>query len=387
MRRIFILSVFWIAVAAHAEAQSTPDRIKPYLGTDTVVVWKDAESEDRGMAIIDSGANQTNPLLLAPLAACVVPAETAIVIVKLPSLFQSPTFVEVIEGPFSGCFGTIPIEAIQFPDHAGATSSSAPSPVDHNTSPPSRPSFDCKSAKAPDEIAVCQSPDLADLDRTMAAAYQNARQKHPESLKDLKLSQAEWRKQRSKCGGDASCLHRVYQKRIADLPSEGTTMARAQPTPTSPKDEVTASDECIGRVINDIGNDLGYPVKKGELIHMLHDYEGTPEGHPLTYAVHGGGIYPADHIQLINCSIRPIKTIPYYRLVLNDTPENANDIIAQRARSALSSMMMNSADAGNAADAYVNRPDSACGKLAARAIAGDASAAELIVQSRVCQPQ
>jgi uncharacterized protein len=37
------------------------------------------------------------------------------------------------------------------------------------------PSFDCAKAKAPDEIAICGDEQLSQLDRLMAAAYDEAR--------------------------------------------------------------------------------------------------------------------------------------------------------------------------------------------------------------------
>lgn len=146
------------------------------------------------------------------------------------------------------------------------------------------------------------------------------------------------------------------------------------------------ADECRGVVIKDIpGND--YDGKAGSIVEQLHSYEGKPDGTPLTYAVHGGSVYPADHIKILNCSIRKIATDPYYDLVLNNTSENADDIIMQKAQEKLSNMGIDNADASNAAYAYAKSPQSACGKMAARAIAGDTSASEFIMSAGVCQPQ
>ena len=33
------------------------------------------------------------------------------------------------------------------------------------------PSFDCNKARLPDEIAICRTPELAELDNVIAAAY------------------------------------------------------------------------------------------------------------------------------------------------------------------------------------------------------------------------
>lgn len=56
------------------------------------------------------------------------------------------------------------------------------------------------------------------------------------------------------------------------------------------------ADECKGVVTQDIP-DNAYDGKAGTVIEQLHEYEGKPDGTPLTYAVHGGGVYPADHIR------------------------------------------------------------------------------------------
>lgn len=143
------------------------------------------------------------------------------------------------------------------------------------------------------------------------------------------------------------------------------------------------ADECKGVVTQDIP-DNAYDGKAGTVIEQLHEYEGKPDGTPLTYAVHGGGVYPADHIRILNCTIHKISTDPYYELKLNNTSENADDIIMQKAEAQLLQMGMDNADASNAAYAYAKSPDTACGKMAARAINGDQSAASLILSGGIC---
>lgn len=143
------------------------------------------------------------------------------------------------------------------------------------------------------------------------------------------------------------------------------------------------ADECKGVVTQDIP-DNSYDGKAGTVIEQLHEYEGKPDGTHLTYAVHGGGVYPADHIRILNCTIHKISTDPYYELKLNNTSENADDIIMQKAEAQLLQMGMDNADASNAAYAYAKSPDTACGKMAARAINGDQSAASLILSGGIC---
>jgi uncharacterized protein len=67
------------------------------------------------------------------------------------------------------------------------------------------PSFDCRKARLPDEIAICQSPDLAELDLTMSAGYKVLRATKGKAYAEelgrpfLKLRMA--------CGNDDQCIY------------------------------------------------------------------------------------------------------------------------------------------------------------------------------------
>jgi uncharacterized protein len=82
-------------------------------------------------------------------------------------------------------------------------------------------SFDCAKAHAPDEVAVCGDRDLSELDVEMAALW-FAWSRVPMAMG----SNAEWRdgadaflKERAHCG-DAACLRRTYEARIAALKTD-----------------------------------------------------------------------------------------------------------------------------------------------------------------------
>jgi len=77
-----------------------------------------------------------------------------------------------------------------------------------------KPSFDCTTAHASDEIAICGDPDLARADATMMAGYQNAYAVSGDP--DVRESgQAQWLRRRRACGGDRNCLKAAYATRIA----------------------------------------------------------------------------------------------------------------------------------------------------------------------------
>ena len=147
------------------------------------------------------------------------------------------------------------------------------------------------------------------------------------------------------------------------------------------------ADECRGLVVKEIPpntpDEGGSPiaVKQGTVINELHGNTGTKEGTPLTYAVHGGYVYPADHIRLLNCTIQKLseqdvqKTeqeyvklgltqeqddILRYRLKLDNTAQNADDILIQAVDDRLLHLGFSEADASNAAYAYVKAPSEAC---------------------------
>jgi uncharacterized protein len=80
-------------------------------------------------------------------------------------------------------------------------------------------SFDCAKAAKPDEIAICKSQILSDLDTQMATLY-GVRMQIPMLMGAKGAAQDEQRAflaQRSACGGNIACIQQAYLSRIAVL--------------------------------------------------------------------------------------------------------------------------------------------------------------------------
>ena len=78
-------------------------------------------------------------------------------------------------------------------------------------------SFDCKKARSEDEKAICANPELSKLDDDLAAAFKAALGLMSGDTKRIAIfrkAQAEWVKERDRCGGTASCLKNEYVRRI-----------------------------------------------------------------------------------------------------------------------------------------------------------------------------
>jgi hypothetical protein len=65
-------------------------------------------------------------------------------------------------------------------------------------------SFNCRHAKLPAEVAICQSPELRALDSEMATDYFSLDVKRPGN-------QARWLRRRNACGYNEPCLRAAYK--------------------------------------------------------------------------------------------------------------------------------------------------------------------------------
>jgi uncharacterized protein len=79
-------------------------------------------------------------------------------------------------------------------------------------------SFNCNRASTPDEVLICQRPELSELDERMSGLYFRLRN----SLvggerRRLEADQSAWLRQRRACGRDGGCIARAYRSRIAEL--------------------------------------------------------------------------------------------------------------------------------------------------------------------------
>lgn len=79
------------------------------------------------------------------------------------------------------------------------------------------PSFDCSKAGSITEQAICNSAEIATLDRTMAQLYAAKRNISATSAKTLLKYQRDWIKRRNACGADIGCLRGRYDEHIGFL--------------------------------------------------------------------------------------------------------------------------------------------------------------------------
>jgi clan AA aspartic protease (TIGR02281 family) len=106
-------------------------------------------------------------------------------------------------------------------------------------------SFDCKRARAPDEIVICSIPKLGTLDEKMVGMFLALRSASTESEKRLlTMEQATWLKERSVCGADSNCIQSSYERRIKQLQTETVAKSSPQTTvavPSPPSNSESAS--------------------------------------------------------------------------------------------------------------------------------------------------
>jgi uncharacterized protein len=79
-------------------------------------------------------------------------------------------------------------------------------------------SFNCRYAKTPDEVLICQDPRLSALDQRMSSIFFRRRNRlSGRARADLDAEQAAWLRGRMACGRDAGCIATAYQARIREL--------------------------------------------------------------------------------------------------------------------------------------------------------------------------
>jgi uncharacterized protein len=85
-------------------------------------------------------------------------------------------------------------------------------------------SFDCKTHRKPDEVAICSDSTLSSLDRELAAIYERLRASlTPELAATLRETQRSWLQSRRLCGSDQGCLTAIYRDRIAVLNTQSSS--------------------------------------------------------------------------------------------------------------------------------------------------------------------
>jgi uncharacterized protein len=145
-------------------------------------------------------------------------------------------------------------------------------------SQPQGQGINCATDRKPDEIAVCSSSLLLQLDRQLNGTFASLRERLDGNNQIIfRDSQREWMQQRAACGGDTNCIYRRYQEGIQQLnaavattrpPDAGTssTITVAQPRPpTKPETAVTATTSSAdGTVLRRVALVLGNSAYRGQ---------------------------------------------------------------------------------------------------------------------------
>jgi uncharacterized protein len=84
-------------------------------------------------------------------------------------------------------------------------------------------SFNCNYAKTPDEVMICQSPKLSELDQKLATIYFDLiNNLDLRTQRRLKAEQSLWLRRRMSCGYNGSCIEWAYRTRIDELEARFT---------------------------------------------------------------------------------------------------------------------------------------------------------------------
>ena len=83
-------------------------------------------------------------------------------------------------------------------------------------------SFNCRYARKPDEIAICQTPELARLDEVMASQFYHLLERYRRfgdwrTVRLLRRTQDAWLRWRHTCGYNVPCIRRRIHHRMREL--------------------------------------------------------------------------------------------------------------------------------------------------------------------------
>jgi uncharacterized protein YecT (DUF1311 family) len=107
------------------------------------------------------------------------------------------------------------------PAVAAASTQTTPCEIRPNQKPRPSPGVNCNASGTPDEIQICASASLCDLDWKLFSIYHELKSRLDENQQSkLLISETEWVKERGECQGDVACIAAKYQSRI-DILAEG----------------------------------------------------------------------------------------------------------------------------------------------------------------------
>ena len=91
-------------------------------------------------------------------------------------------------------------------------------------------SFDCRNASNPDEVAICDSRELSELDVKMATLYETIIKLVGMGVRGaIQDQQRAWLQERAGCGADRACIRRLYDTRIRALEAEVARIGKGGP--------------------------------------------------------------------------------------------------------------------------------------------------------------
>jgi uncharacterized protein len=79
-------------------------------------------------------------------------------------------------------------------------------------------SFNCRYAKSPVEVAICQTPRLEGFDELVSKMYFGLQDDvSPREFRSVKAAQSRFLARRDRCGYNENCIARTYDNRISEL--------------------------------------------------------------------------------------------------------------------------------------------------------------------------
>ena len=108
------------------------------------------------------------------------------------------------------------------------------------------PSFDCNRARLPDEIAICRTPELAELDDVIAAAYAYLKSTRGRAYAD-QVGIPFWRL-RQACQYDTGCIRQVQAQAINAYQAAGAPIVTPQPSITGAFEATNSPERSVSRV-------------------------------------------------------------------------------------------------------------------------------------------
>jgi uncharacterized protein len=101
---------------------------------------------------------------------------------------------------------------------AGALTVSTVGTYAQSTANQDGPSFNCRYAKTPDEVLICQNSDLADRDVQLANFFYQLRNQMSYRMRGMMdADEAAWLRRRQGCGRDPVCISKAYDDRMNEL--------------------------------------------------------------------------------------------------------------------------------------------------------------------------